>query len=58
VRRQALQCREHLHLLDLPEHGSREDAAASLRRHLDVMRAIKVAACAAHRAAPVVPAQP
>jgi DNA-binding GntR family transcriptional regulator len=35
------QCREHLQLLDLLEHGSREDAARFLRRHLDVVRAIK-----------------
>lgn len=37
----AQQCREHLHLLDLLEQGSREDAARYLRRHLDVVRAIK-----------------
>lgn len=35
------QCREHLHLLDLLEHGAREDAARFLKRHLDVVRAIK-----------------
>lgn len=35
------QCREHLRLLDLLEHGAREDAARYLRRHLDVVRAIK-----------------
>jgi len=35
------QCREHLHLLDLLEHGAREDAARYLRKHLDVVRAIK-----------------
>ncbi|HWI15031.1 MAG TPA: GntR family transcriptional regulator [Burkholderiales bacterium] len=37
----ASQCREHLHLLDLLEHGSRAEAADYLRRHLDVVRAIK-----------------
>ena len=35
------QCREHLYLLDLLEQGSREDAARFLRKHLDVVRAIK-----------------
>lgn len=35
------QCREHLHLLDLLEHGDRQDAARYLRKHLDVVRAIK-----------------
>ncbi|MCW5605790.1 MAG: GntR family transcriptional regulator [Burkholderiales bacterium] len=35
------QCREHLRLLDLLEHGSREDAARYLRRHLDVARVKK-----------------
>lgn len=36
--------RDQRMLLDLLEHGSREYAAAYLRRHLDVARAIKVAA--------------
>lgn len=40
----AQQCCEHLHLLDLLENGSREDAACYLRRHLDVVRASKTAA--------------
>jgi DNA-binding GntR family transcriptional regulator len=35
------QCREHLHLLDLLERGTRENAARYLRKHLDVVRAIK-----------------
>ncbi|MGH8619474.1 MAG: GntR family transcriptional regulator [Burkholderiales bacterium] len=35
------QCREHLQLLELLERGSREDAARFLKRHLDVVRAIK-----------------
>ena len=35
------QCREHLELLDLLEAGNREDAAAFIRRHLDVVRSIK-----------------
>jgi len=38
------QCREHLHLLDLVEHGSREEAARYLRKHLDVVRALKTEA--------------
>ncbi|MBY0265956.1 MAG: GntR family transcriptional regulator [Burkholderiales bacterium] len=32
------QCREHLHLLELLEQGSRQEAAEFLRRHLDVVR--------------------
>ena len=35
------QCREHLHLLDLLEQGAHEEAARYLRKHLDVVRAIK-----------------
>ena len=35
------QCREHLYLLDLLEQGSPQDAARYLRKHLDVVRAIK-----------------
>jgi DNA-binding GntR family transcriptional regulator len=35
------QCREHLHLLDLLERGAREEAARYLRKHLDIVRAIK-----------------
>jgi DNA-binding GntR family transcriptional regulator len=35
------QCREHLQLLDLLEHGHREKAARFLRQHLDIVRAIK-----------------
>lgn len=35
------QCREHLHLLDLLEQGAREDAVRYLRKHLDIVRAIK-----------------
>lgn len=49
----ASQCREHLHLLDLLEHGSRAEAAAYLRRHLDVVRAIKTVK---NDRAPLVPA--
>jgi DNA-binding GntR family transcriptional regulator len=40
--RLAVQCREHLKLLDLIEAGRREEAAEFLRRHLDVVRNIKV----------------
>jgi DNA-binding GntR family transcriptional regulator len=32
------QCREHLHLLDLLEQGSRREAAEFMRQHLDVVR--------------------
>ena len=39
--RLATQCREHLHLIELLRHGSREDAARYLRKHLDVVRALK-----------------
>lgn len=35
------QCREHLQLLDLLQQGTRENAARYLRKHLDVVRAIK-----------------
>jgi DNA-binding GntR family transcriptional regulator len=35
------QCREHLKLLDLLEHGTREEAARFLKKHLDVVRVIK-----------------
>jgi DNA-binding GntR family transcriptional regulator len=35
------QCREHLHLLDLLEQGSRKQAAEFMRKHLDVVRAQK-----------------
>ncbi|MHA6833969.1 GntR family transcriptional regulator [Ralstonia pseudosolanacearum] len=35
------QCEEHLKLLDLLEHGQREEAAAFLRQHLNVARKIK-----------------
>lgn len=35
------QCREHLHLLDLLQQDTRENAARYLRKHLDVVRAIK-----------------
>ncbi len=35
------QCREHLQLLDMLEQGTRENAARYLRKHLDVVRAIK-----------------
>lgn len=35
------QCREHLHLLDLLEQGAHEEAARYLRKHLEVVRAIK-----------------
>jgi DNA-binding GntR family transcriptional regulator len=35
------QCREHLHLLDLLEQGAQEEAAHYLRKHLEVVRAIK-----------------
>ncbi len=35
------QCREHLQLLGLLERGDREAAARFLKRHLDVVRAIK-----------------
>jgi DNA-binding GntR family transcriptional regulator len=55
--RVATQCREHLHLLDLLELGSRADAAAYLRRHLDVVRRIKTASAATSNALSAVPAQ-
>jgi DNA-binding GntR family transcriptional regulator len=35
------QCREHLQLLELLEKGQREKAARFLKKHLDVVRAIK-----------------
>ena len=35
------QCREHLHLLELLENGTREGAARYLRKHLDIVRALK-----------------
>lgn len=38
------QCREHLHLLNLLEQDTRENAARYLRKHLDVVRAIKTGA--------------
>jgi len=39
--RMADQCREHLHLIELLRHGNREEAARYLRKHLDVVRALK-----------------
>ncbi|MGM3389199.1 GntR family transcriptional regulator [Stutzerimonas stutzeri] len=37
------QSREHIHLIDLLEQGSREEAAAFLRQHLDVANRFKTA---------------
>lgn len=37
------QCKEHLQLLDMIEHGRREEAAAFLREHLDVVSRLKAA---------------
>jgi DNA-binding GntR family transcriptional regulator len=42
--RLAGQCREHLRLLELLQHGTREEASRYLRRHLDVVRALKTEA--------------
>ncbi|MCC7485968.1 MAG: GntR family transcriptional regulator [Burkholderiales bacterium] len=39
--RLAGQCREHLFLVDLLRRGDREDAARFLRKHLDIVRALK-----------------
>lgn len=46
------QCREHLKLLDLIEGGDRQAAATFLRRHLDVVRAIKTGIGAAKTGVP------
>ncbi|MOA45594.1 hypothetical protein D3C78_1680030 [compost metagenome] len=37
------QCKEHIQLLDLIEQGRREEAAAFLRQHLDVVSRLKAA---------------
>ncbi|MNN28540.1 FCD domain protein [compost metagenome] len=37
------QCKEHIQLLDLIEQGRREEAAAFLREHLDVVSRLKAA---------------
>ncbi|MCC6532308.1 MAG: GntR family transcriptional regulator [Burkholderiales bacterium] len=39
--RLAGQCREHLQLIELLRRGAREEAARFLRKHLDVVRALK-----------------
>jgi DNA-binding GntR family transcriptional regulator len=44
--RLALQCREHLEILDRLEHGDRAEAAEFLRAHIDKARQIKTAALA------------
>ena len=44
------QCREHLHLLALLERGARDEAARFMKRHLDVVRAIKTEGTPAVRA--------